>query len=151
MPIETTSLTLALVLMQTAGIAMLPVIANSDPQTTDIYAVIGAMLASVVVLVDYGGTPGSRKGVFPFLAVFISAAVIGSAFPGAVLYYWCPDLAIKLTWHGWAAAGFLFGLAGWVGTRSVLWVFNRRLPGAIDDFVKQKLPRKTRTEDDNEP
>jgi hypothetical protein len=83
--------------------------------------------------------------------VFISAAVIGSAFPGAVLYYWFPELAGQLTWHGWAAAGFLFGLAGWVGTRSVLWAFNRRLPDAIDDYISQKLPRKKKKDDDNEP
>jgi hypothetical protein len=112
------------------------------PASEDIYAVIGAMLASVVVLVDYGGTPGGRRGTMQFTTVFISSAFIGSIGPGVAANTVIPESVGVLSWHSWAMLGFVFGLAGWVLTRSVLWVFNRRIPGAIDDYVQSKLPPK---------
>lgn len=111
------------------------------PATEDIYAVIGAMLAAVVVLVDFSSSYRAQKrGTMQFLTVFISSAFIGSIGPGAAAHWLMSDHTPSLTWHMWAALGFIFGLAGWVITRSVLWVFNRRLPGAIDSFVSSKLP-----------
>jgi hypothetical protein len=113
----------------------------SGPATEDIYAVIGAMLAAVVVLVDFSSSYKSQnRGTMQFMTVFISSAFIGSIGPGSAAHWFMQDETLSLTWHMWAALGFLFGLAGWVVTRSVLWVFNRRLPGAVDLFVASKLP-----------
>ena len=118
------------------------------PASEDIYAVIGAMLASVVVLVDYGGTPGGHR-TMQFTTVFISSAFIGSIGPGVAAQTVIPDSMGVLSWHVWAMLGFVFGLAGWVLTRSVLWVFNRRLPGAIDTYVQSKLPTKPKNDDES--
>ncbi len=112
----------------------------SSPNSEDIYAVIGAMLAAVVVLVDYGGTPGGRRGTLQFMTIFISSSFVGSIGPGVTANTIIPETMGTLTWHVWAMLGFVFGLAGWVATRSVLWVFNRRLPGAIDNYVSSNLP-----------
>ena len=113
----------------------------NGPATEDIYAVIGAMLAAVVVLVDFSAAnKAGRRGTMQFMTVFISSAFVGSIGPGAAAHWLMVEAAPALTWHSWAALGFVFGLAGWVVTRSVLWVFNRRLPGALDSFVSSKLP-----------
>ena len=117
----------------------------NGPATEDIYAVIGAMLAAVVVLVDFSASSkAGRRGTMQFMTVFISSAFIGSIGPGSAAHWLMADQTTTLTWHTWAMLGFVFGLAGWVLTRSVLWVFNRRLPGAIDSFVESKLPPKNR-------
>jgi hypothetical protein len=116
--------------------ALLAVIGG--PATEDIYAVIGAMLAAVVVLVDYSSS--YKRGTMKFISVFISSATIGSFGPGIAAHWLMADQTPSLTWHMWAGLGFVFGLAGWVLTRSLLWVFNRRLPGALDSFVASKLP-----------
>ena len=111
------------------------------PATEDIYAVIGAMLAAVVVLVDFSSSYRAQKrGTLQFITVFISSSFIGSIGPGSAAHWLMADQTVSLTWHMWAALGFIFGLGGWVLTRSVLWVFNRRLPGALDSFVSSKLP-----------
>lgn len=117
------------------------------PATEDIYAVIGAMLAAVVVLVDFSGSKGGRRSTMQFMTVFIASSFVGSIGPGATAHWFFEERAASLTWHTWAMSGFVFGLAGWVVTRSALWVFNRRLPGAIDDFVASKLPPR---KDDND-
>lgn len=140
MPTCPASLTFVTLLVQAAGIAgIVPVLSVTQPHADDVYSVIGAMLASVIVLVDYNGTPGSRRGVAQLLAVFISCAFCGSIGPGVILYNWSGELAARLTWHGWAGAGFVFGLLGWVLTRSALWAFNNRIPGAVDQLLQHKL------------
>ena len=135
-----TSLSAVILCAIPATVAVTSTAGDSSPNSQDVYAVIGAMLAAVVVLVDYGGTPGGRRGTMQFMTVFISSAFIGSIGPGVTANTILPEAMGALTWHAWAMLGFVFGLAGWVATRSVLWVFNRRLPGAIDTYIGSKLP-----------
>jgi hypothetical protein len=147
-PISIAMLTIIVQLASIAGIV--PVIGLAQPQADDVYSVIGAMLASVIVLVDYNGTPGTRRGIGHLIAVFIACAFCGSIGPGVILYNWFDEFALRLTWHGWAGAGFVFGLLGWVLTRSALWAFNTHVPGAVDDLIQRKLKRPS-NRDDNDP
>jgi predicted membrane protein len=89
-----------------------------QPSAADAYAIIGAILASIITLMEarYKARP-----LLPSIANFLGSAAAGSFFP-AIAYYVCmqwgwihPDTSHwAKTWQAWAAAGFLSGLNGWL-------------------------------------
>lgn len=93
-----------------------------QPSVSDSYAMLGAILASLITLIE-----GRHRGrpLLPLLANFIGSAAAGSFFPAIaffVLVQWGWIEPAKhvwsRTWHAWAAAGFLCGMNGW-------WIIHR--------------------------
>lgn len=91
------------------------------PGTQDAWSVLGAMVASVIVMhrESRSGTPMSFwKG--PSLSSFLASAFVGSIGPGLVINTVLPfcfdgfmtKLGTLITWHGWAGLGLAFGLSG---------------------------------------
>lgn len=147
MPIGTSLFGLITALAFLLPIAAVTVVSNAGkvPDTMDAFSVVGAMFATLIVLVESGlGT--KTKSRLEFVAISIACSFVGSVGPGLVfsLMHWDKDI---LTWHAWAALGFLFGLGGWVLSHSSLWALNNYLPDFVEWAAKSRLGRK-KPEDD---
>ena len=115
MPITTAVCTLhvlaALLAVPAAGI----VIASSGAPG-DICAVLGALIASVLTLIE---ARKKDRSVSHTISVFLGAASMGSLLPGiaaslAVMLGWLSEQTIdRLTWHAWSFAGLVGGMNGW--------------------------------------
>lgn len=87
-----------------------------QPRVTDVYAVLGAILASLISLIE-ARYKGREFG--PSLTNFLASAAAGSFAPK--IAFLClvqiealtHDSVIVRAWEAWAAAGFICGLNGW--------------------------------------
>ncbi len=103
------------------------------PAITDAYAVLGAILASTIALIEarYKG-----RDFAPAVSNFLACASIGSFAPtiayhiGLQLGTIGQDTSWVHTWQAWAAAGFVFGMNGW-------WLIHHATA-----FIKDWLPAK---------
>lgn len=117
-----------------------------SPTTRDAYSVVGAMLASLIVSL-HEGAPGSRTPWRPrVIASLISSSFVGSVCPGLIVYTILPFVWTKaatslaeMTWHGWAASGFVMGLLGWGIVRGLL-AIRERLPGKMQQEAERLWP-----------
>lgn len=116
------------------------------PGPQDAWSVLGAMIASVIVM-----HRETKAGVFsiwksPTLKSFLASAFIGSVGPGVMINTVLPFFfdgfitkhAALITWHGWAALGLVFGLAGpWIikGWQIIV----RGIPDRMEREAEKKL------------
>lgn len=108
------------------GSAVVAVIQSRfDP---DIVAVLGAMLAAVVAVIEARKKDRSTGHT---ISVLIASAFLGSVMPGTLINLWSPDLGARLTWHAWAVCGFIIGLLGWAGTVAIM-ALRSRVPGIVN-------------------
>lgn len=115
MPLVTAAISLPVLAMILAVPAAAVVI--EQPNASDAYAILGAILASVITLMEarYKSRP-----FLPSVANFLGSAAAGSFFPAIgyfILMQWgwiSPEKHLwARTWQAWAAAGFVCGLNGW--------------------------------------
>lgn len=117
----------------TLTLGVIPVVAaasTAGPGQSDIFAMVGAALGAVLA-----GLEAIKRGRdYRHLAsVILASSGVGCIAPGAILYSsLAPDRLESLTWHSWAATGFVCALGGWAFAHGVMSVFLRRLPRAID-------------------
>jgi hypothetical protein len=115
MPLLTAALTIPVLATALAIPATALVI--EKPQAADIYAVLGAILASLISLIEarYKG-----RDLGPALTNFLASASAGSFAPkiGFLILVQLGTLthesAIVRAWEAWAFAGFVCGLNGWL-------------------------------------
>lgn len=101
-----------------AAVAALPVIGVvvSHPSSSDAYTVLGAVLASIVALIE---ARKKDRELSHTISVFLGSAAMGSFLPGifyqiALWRQWLTESTTHfLTWQVWAFAGLLCGLNGW--------------------------------------
>lgn len=105
----------------------------------DIAAVCGAFFAAWLVwLTAVGG--GQRRWRQVFLVS--ASGIVGSIAPGAAMYFEWPEEVEHLTWHAWAAMGFIAGIIAPAAVLALLKVASRRLPDAIDRLAdRAHLPK----------
>jgi hypothetical protein len=120
MPLVTAALSIPVI----ATILSLPAaaIVIEQPTFNDSYALLGAILASLITLIE-----GRHRGrpLLPLVANFLGSAAAGSFFPNIaflllVQWGWIEPAkhAWARTWHAWSAAGFVCGMNGW-------WIIHR--------------------------
>jgi hypothetical protein len=115
MPLVTAAISIPVLAMilSTASAA----IVIEQPTTADTYPILGAILASVVVLME---ARYKNRPFLPSVAGFIGSSAAGSFIPAPAYYVltqmgWISPEEHLWTraWQTWAAAGFICGLNGW--------------------------------------
>ena len=115
-----------------------------DSSRNDMVSVLGAMFAAAIVVFDFQAKAPIRRKLSQFIPVFIASGFAGSVGPGVTIHTFFAESASRITWHGWAAMGFLYGLAGWVAVKYLLQLFTKRLPNAIDNLLPKWASRDAR-------
>lgn len=134
MPIGT-SLSILPVLLAAMSLPTLTIAAVRGPAADDIYAVMGAVLAAILALMD---AVQKRRDYFHAASTFLGSSVIGALAPGPVYHLLSyiklipADAVIFTLWQTWAIAGFFFGLNGWF----LIHKTNDRIREFIDKFKK---------------
>lgn len=135
MPLVTAAMSLPVLAMILAVAPAAIVI--EQPTASDSYAILGAILVSVIALMEarHKGRP-----FLPSVANFLGSAFAGSSFPTIayfILVQWGwihPEKHLwARTWQAWAAAGFISGLNGW-------WLIHRA-SALLKSFEAQKSSR----------
>ena len=135
MPLVTAALSMPVLAMilSTASAA----IVIEHPSSDDAYSILGAILASVIVLME---ARSKNRPFLPSVANFIGTSAAGSICPTIgyyILVQWgwiSPEKHLwARTWHAWAAAGFVCGLNGW-------WLIHRAsgLLKSIESIAKNR-------------
>lgn len=133
MPIAT-SFSVLPVILAAMSLPTVAVIAVKGPGVDDIYAVLGAIIASILAVMD---TIQKRKEYFHVVSAFLGSSVIGSFAPGVIYHTlsyakMIPENASVFgIWQTWAISGFLFGLNGWY----IIHKTSDRLRDFVDKFV----------------
>ena len=100
----TTLISLASPLLPTLIAAMLA------PTSQDSWSAVGASVAVVFVVAD---VMKRDKSFLRLMVVGLVSFFTGCTGPGIFMLYHSPEFSNKLTWHGWAFLGLVFGLIGW--------------------------------------
>ena len=115
MPLVTAAISLP-VLAMFLGTASAAIVIE-QPTTADSYPILGAILASVIVLME---ARYKNRPFLPSVANFLGSSAAGALFPAPAYYVltqwgWInPNEHLwARTWQAWAAAGFVCGLNGW--------------------------------------
>jgi len=133
MPIGTTY-TLANILLIFPAIV---VAILKGPETPDVYAVLGAVCATAIVVLD-----AKYKTRNETISLIIGCGSVGSIAPGLIIHFWFTHLYDTLTWHAWAGLGLLFGGFGY-GLIKLLWVSVGKRAGDYAEEVVEKVTGKT--------
>jgi len=134
MPLAT-SLSILPFILAAMSLPTFAVIAVKGPGVDDIYAVLGAVVASILAVME---SLQKRRDYFHAVSTFLGSAVVGAFAPGPVYYLlahlkWIPaDAAMFGLWQTWAIAGFIFGLNGWY----LIHKTSDRLRDFVDKFKK---------------
>lgn len=110
-----------------------------QPRITDIYAVLGAILASLISLIE---ARYKARDFGPSLANFIASAAAGSFAPKAGFLLLVQigtlthDSALVKAWEVWAFAGFICGLNGWLVISRITAALKKFLPPAPTDSAE---------------
>lgn len=135
MPLVTAAASIPVIAMvlSTASAA----IVIEHPSSDDSYSILGAILASIIVLME---ARSKSRPFLPSVANFIGSSAAGSIFP-TIGYYiliqwgWInPEKHLwTRTWQAWAAAGFVCGLNGW-------WLIHRAsgILKSIENLAKNR-------------
>jgi hypothetical protein len=135
MPLVTAALSMPVLAMilSTATAA----IVIEHPSSDDSYSILGAILASIIVLME---ARSKNRPFLPSVANFLGTSAAGSICPTIgyyILVQWgwiSPDKHLwTRTWQAWAAAGFVCGLNGW-------WLIHRgsALLKSIESIAKNR-------------
>jgi hypothetical protein len=130
-----TSLSLLLPLIAAMSLPTVAIAAVKGPATDDIYAVIGAVIASILAVMD---AMQKKRDHFQVASNFLGSAVIGAFAPGILFHTFSymkiiePNAQVWMLWQTWAFCGFLMGMNGWF----IINRLNDRLRDFIDRFKK---------------
>lgn len=130
-----TSFSILPVLLAAMSLPTLTVAAVRGPAADDIYAVMGAVLAAILALMD---AVQKRRDHFHAASTFLGSSVIGALAPGPVyqllvhMAFIPKETSLFNLWQTWAIAGFFFGLNGWF----LIHKTNDRIRDFIDRFKK---------------
>lgn len=131
------------------GAGVVAVVVNMTPNAADMVAVIGAMLATVIAVLDARKRDRTLGNT---VSVVIGSAVVGSIAPGAVLWNIWPQFAATMSWHVWAAMGFVAGLAGWSAVLAATSVLRARQSGLLENVADRILgPKRESSNPSNKP
>jgi len=119
-----------------AAAATVTVAAIQTPDTTDMVAVLGALLATVIAVVE---ARKKDRTLGNTVCVVIGSSFTGGVVPGAVMIGFYPELAARLTWHGWAVLGFLCGLCGWSIVLAAIGILRSRQDKILKDAADRIL------------
>ncbi len=115
----------------------------AGPSSADQYSLLGALSASVIVLMVIRRLD---QTVWNAVAAFIGSIVGGVAFPGA-LFGWCQwagyiseQTHVFITWHAWMLFGFICGLGGWAAAQAIYHAFVELLPGMVRWLIRKFIP-----------
>lgn len=114
MPILTAAITLPVLATALAIPAMTVVI--EEPRRADIYAVLGAILASLIALIE---ARYKARDLGPAVTNFLACAAAGAFAPKLLFLallqsgWLTAEAPLVRAWEAWAAAGFLLGMNGW--------------------------------------
>lgn len=109
---------------------------GQSPMNPDIVAVLGAMLAAVLAVLE---ARKKDRTLGHTVSVLIASAFVGSVLPGAIVWTWWPDRVAVMSWHVWAGMGFVVGLLGWAFVAAVM-ALKGRVPGAVNLAAGKFLP-----------
>lgn len=105
-------------LIASAGASLVAIVQSRfDP---DIVSVLGAMLASVLAVME---ARKKDRALGQTASVFLASAGFGSVLPGSIMWTVWPDKVPMLSWHVWALMGIIAGLLGW---SLAAWVISLR-------------------------
>ncbi len=121
------------ILLAAAGVVA-TIAAVQVPTSADMVAVLGAMLATVIAVLDARKKDRSLGNT---VAVVIGSAFVGSVAPGACFYTAFPDLAAKFTWHMWATLGFVGGLTGWSAVLAAISIWRSRQDKVLNNLANR--------------
>ncbi len=127
-------LTVECLLASAAGVVIME--GPSTPGPKDMYAVIGAMLATVIAILE------ARKQDRSFantVCVFIGSSFIGGILPGVMFLNIWPERALTFTWHVWAFIGFGFGLIGWTLALACVRYAQKRKDAIVAELARKWL------------
>ncbi len=134
MPIGT-SMTMLPVLLAAMSLPAVTIAAVRGPAADDIYAVMGAVIASILAVME---AIQKRRDYFHLVSTFLGSAAIGALVPGPAFHLLSHMGVIKAEstvftlWQTWAVSGFLLGLNGWW----LIHKLNDRLKDFVDRFKK---------------
>jgi predicted membrane protein len=129
------SLSLILPMIAAMSLPTVAVIVVKGPGVDDIYAVLGAVVASILAVME---SLQKRRDYFHAVSMFLGSGFVGAFAPGPVYHLlahlkWIPaDAAMFGLWQTWAIAGFISGLNGWY----LIHKTSDRLRDFIDRFKK---------------
>lgn len=144
-----------------AAICSLPVIAAafslpiaavvvSHPEAPDIYAILGAIVAAIMALIE---ARLKDRSVSHTLGVFLGTVSVGAIMPGLLFQIarwkgWvAADTLQYVTWHAWAGAGLICGLPAW----GLLHLLHRWMIRAGEHFARKAAQRIGLPDDDQTP
>ncbi len=129
---------LALDCIVAALASIVTIAASMTPSPPDMVAAIGAMLATVIAVLEARKKDRSLGNT---VGVILGSAVTGSVTPGIVLWNFFPSIAERLTWHAWAGSGFIVGLCGWALVLAILGAIQRRKDILAEQIVDRYIPK----------
>lgn len=120
------------------------VVITSAPTNADVYAVLGAALASALAGLE---ALSQKKNLIHTASVLLASAGIGAMGPGAAISIaasvlpsewqkWIPGM----TWNVWAFMGLIFGIGGWGIVRGLMNISRKQLPELVEEQV-ERIPR----------
>lgn len=120
------------------------VVITSAPTNADVYAVLGAALASALAGLE---ALSQKKNLLTVSSVLLASAGIGAMGPGAAISIatsvlpsewqkWIPGM----TWNVWAFMGLIFGIGGWGIVRGLMNISRKRLPELVEEQI-DRIPR----------
>lgn len=114
-----------------SGVAsMATVVASMQVEGRDTFCIVGAVLASVVVVLGMQGR--TRREI---VSCLLSSSFVGAILPGLVVHFLWPEQFSKLTWHAWAGLGFIGGGLGWGLTKAVFSMGNKKVKEIEQKFL----------------
>lgn len=148
MPIGTyTSIQLLLGTMIPGVLVVLAQLASpGNPGPQDAWSVLGAMVASFIVV--HRESKGGAVSIWrtPVLSSFLASVFVGSIGPGVtintVLPFFFDEFITKastlITWHGWSALGLIYGLSGWWMVKGWMSI-SKKIPDKMEIEAEKRL------------
>jgi len=112
------------------------VIAEAPAAANDICAVLGALIASVLTLVE---ARKKDRTIGHTISVFLGTASVGAFLPGiivqvALMQGWLPEESVKhIGWQAWAMGGLVFGMNAWWLLHGINRLIQRRAEKYFDE------------------
>lgn len=100
------------------------------PETPDVYAVLGAVIATIMVTLDT-----NRKTKKEVISQILGCSVVGAIAPGLLIYWFLPTKYETLTWHSWAFMGLAFGGVGYVFVKFIWYALFKRAKEIVEEQI----------------
>jgi predicted membrane protein len=114
------------------------VAALSGPDTRDAWAMTGAMLGTVIAVLE---ARKKDRSLASTVTVVIASAFSGAVAPGLVVANWFPQFAERMTWHLWSASGFAASVVGWAFVIAAMRALITRAPATGEAIADRFAPK----------